>query len=99
MHNSNCIRRRHTPLPRLRLRVRCRVRSNIWLMPTKPLQLLAAAGILLIMGLPNIIQMYALGAVALLALYNGQRGKCNIKWLFYWYYPIHLGILHLIAML
>lgn len=71
----------------------------IWLMPTKPLQLLGASVVLLAMGLSNQYQLLALGAVPLLALYNGQRGKRNIKWLFYWYYPAHLGILHLIAML
>ena len=69
----------------------------VWLMPTKPLQLLAAAGILLVMGLLNILQLPALAAIGLLALYNGQRGKRNIKWLFYWFYPVHLGILHLLA--
>ena len=71
----------------------------IWLMPTKILQLLAATGVLLIMSVRNPLQFPALGAVALLALYSGQRGKRNIKKLFYWYYPIHLGILHLLAML
>lgn len=70
----------------------------IWLMPTKPWQLLAASGILLLMGIFNWVQLFALGAVGLLALYNGQRGKHNIKRLFYWYYPAHLGILHLLAM-
>ena len=71
----------------------------IWLMPTKPLQLLGASGVLLVMGLFNRYQLLALGAIALLALYNGRRGKQNLKWLFYWYYPVHLGILNLIAML
>lgn len=71
----------------------------IWLMPTTSLQLLGASVVLLAMGLTNYYQLLALGAVALLALYNGQRGKRNIKWLFYWYYPAHLGILHLISML
>ena len=71
----------------------------VWLMPTKPAQLMAAAGVLLLMGSYNWVQLFALGAVVLLALYNGQRGKHNLKPLFYWYYPAHLGILHLMAML
>lgn len=71
----------------------------IWLMPTKLWQLLAAFGVLLLMGVSNWVQMFALGAVGLLALYNGQRGKHNIKQLFYWYYPAHLGILYLLAMM
>lgn len=38
-------------------------------------------------------QWLALAAVLLLALYNGQRGKLNMKWLFYFYYPAHLALL------
>lgn len=38
-------------------------------------------------------QWFALLALPLLALYNGQRGKLNIKWLFYFYYPAHLALL------
>ena len=71
----------------------------IWLMPIKSLKLLAAAGILVVMGSLNILQLFALAAIPFLALYNGQRGKLRMKWLFYWYYPLHIGILHLIAML
>lgn len=36
------------------------------------------------------IQWLALGAVPLLALYNGQRGKRALGRLFYLYYPAHL---------
>lgn len=71
----------------------------IWLMPTKPLQLLAASGVMLLMAAVNPYQFLALPAIALLALYNGRRGKHNIKQLFYWYYPLHLGILYLLAMI
>lgn len=38
-------------------------------------------------------QWFALAAIPLLALYNGRRGKLNIKWLFYFYYPAHLAVL------
>ena len=44
-------------------------------------------------------QWFALLAIPLLALYNGQRGKWRMKWLFYFYYPIHLAILWLLAMI
>lgn len=71
----------------------------IWLMPMKSLKLLAASLILAVMGYLNIVQLFALAAIPFLALYNGQRGKLRMKWLFYWYYPLHIGILHLIAML
>ena len=71
----------------------------VWLMPKKLWQLMTAAVVLLLMGLSAWSQLLALGAVPLLALYNGQRGKYNLKWLFYWYYPVHLAIIHLIGML
>lgn len=35
-------------------------------------------------------QWFAMTAVPLLMLYNGQRGKVNMGKLFYWYYPLHL---------
>lgn len=71
----------------------------IWLMPTKVWKLFAVFCVLWIMGLSNTVQLFALAAIPFLALYNGQRGKLRMKWLFYWYYPLHIGILHLIAML
>ena len=40
------------------------------------------------------IQWYCLLAVPLLALYNGQRGKWKMKWLFYIYYPLHLAVIY-----
>ena len=39
-------------------------------------------------------QWLALGAVPLLMLYNGQRGKAKIGRLFYWYYPLHLVVIY-----
>ncbi len=42
-------------------------------------------------------QWFALLAIPLLALYNGQRGQWRMKWLFYFYYPAHLGVLWLLA--
>ena len=44
-------------------------------------------------------QWVALLAIPLLALYNGQRGKWKIKWLFYAYYPLHLAIIWVISFL
>lgn len=38
-------------------------------------------------------QWCSLLALPMLALYNGQRGKWKLKWLFYLYYPVHLGVL------
>lgn len=42
------------------------------------------------------IQWYSLAAVALLMLYNGKRGKANLKNLFYLYYPVHLAGIYLL---
>ena len=40
-----------------------------------------------------------LGAVVLLMLYNGKRGKWDMKSLFYFYYPAHLAGIYLIDFL
>lgn len=45
------------------------------------------------------IQWYALLSVPLIAFYNGQRGKKNLKWLFYIYYPAHLVVIYGISFL
>ncbi len=39
----------------------------------------------------------ALLALPLLFLYNGKRGKYNLKYLFYIFYPAHLAIIQLLA--
>ena len=41
----------------------------------------------------------AFGAIFLLFLYNGERGKRNMKYFFYIFYPLHLGILGGLQML
>ena len=43
------------------------------------------------------VQMWALLALPLLTLYNGKRGKWNMKWLFYIYYPAHLAVIYLVG--
>lgn len=50
---------------------------------------------LILLGLSNGgVQWFALAAVPLLGMYNGQRGKGNVgKW-FYLYYPLHLVVIH-----
>lgn len=45
------------------------------------------------------IQWYALLSLPLLALYNGRRGKYRLKYLFYIYYPLHLGAIYLISII
>lgn len=45
------------------------------------------------------IQFFSLCAVPILLLYNGEKGKWNIKYFFYVFYPLHLVILQGIAYL
>lgn len=44
-------------------------------------------------------QWYALIAVLILALYNGERGKLKIKNFFYLYYPLHLVVIYCLKIL
>ncbi|MFU8793194.1 MAG: TraX family protein [Acholeplasmataceae bacterium] len=46
----------------------------------------------------NTIQLFAIFALGLIYLYNGQKGK-GYKYLFYIYYPLHIVILFLIGYL
>ena len=45
------------------------------------------------------IQWFCYFALIPLALYNEKRGKLNLKYLFYCYYPIHVVVILLISML
>lgn len=45
------------------------------------------------------VQVYCLLALPLLACYSGKRGKGNMKYFFYLFYPIHLALLEGIYML
>lgn len=65
----------------------------------KPQLLLTAVG-LVMLSLPMAsYQWYCLLALIPLALYSGEKGVCNIKYLFYIYYPAHLAILYGLAAL
>ena len=56
-------------------------------------------GLVLLAGDSYWTQWFALAAVPVLMLYNGQRGKWNMKWLFYIYYPAHLVAIYGISFL
>ena len=45
------------------------------------------------------IQLFSILSILLLMLYNGEKGKLNLKYTFYIYYPAHLFILYLISIL
>ena len=61
---------------------------------SKPQKLLGAAVGMCFLALGGSIQWYSLLALPLLALYSGQRGKGNYKYLFYIYYPLHLAAIY-----
>ncbi len=43
------------------------------------------------------VQFFSLIALVPLALYSGERGKWNLKYFFYVFYPAHLALFYLIA--
>ena len=47
----------------------------------------------------SIIQWFSLVSVALVLWYNGKRGKYNLKYLFYVYYPLHLAVIYLLKLI
>lgn len=44
-------------------------------------------------------QLYGMFSFVFILLYNGKKGKYNLKYLFYIFYPLHMVILYAIAML
>lgn len=44
------------------------------------------------------VQWYAFAVLPLLLLYNGKRGKLNLKYVFYIFYPAHLAVIYLISL-
>lgn len=58
---------------------------------------LAAHGVTGVFSFHDVLAFgFALVAVVLLCLYNGQRGK-NVKWAFYAAYPVHIAILAILV--
>lgn len=72
----------------------------VYLADTQRRKLLAAATVLTFLALDyGGVQWLGLAALLPLAFYGGDRGKANIKWLFYLYYPLHLVIIYGISLL
>ena len=57
----------------------------------------AAVGLFLLSLHMGGTQWFSLSALIPLLLYNGERGRRNMKYLFYIYYPAHLVIIYLIG--
>ncbi len=61
-------------------------------------KLISAALLLIALALTSdYTQWFALLALPLLMLYNGRRGKANLKYVFYIFYPAHLSLIYLIG--
>ena len=43
------------------------------------------------------VQSFALISLAIIVLYNGERGRLRLKYFFYVFYPAHLGLFYVIA--
>lgn len=72
----------------------------IYMGQTKEQKLMAAAiGLLPLVLRLGIWQWPCYLALPLLALYDGQRGKRKLKYLFYIYYPLHLAAIYGLSLL
>lgn len=45
------------------------------------------------------LSIFNILSIPLLMLYNGKRGKYNLKYFFYFYYPLHIVVIYLIYFL
>lgn len=64
-----------------------------------PVRILSMSIPLVIYSIGNSYQFLSLVSLAVLLFYSEKRGKANLKYLFYVFYPAHLIILHLINFL
>ena len=74
-----------------------------------PLRLILGAVLIVLMALKkvlfdgfsfeNIYQIFALISLILLFIYNNKKGKLNLKYFFYVFYPAHLIVLWVITLL
>jgi len=53
-------------------------------------------GVLRYLSLPSAIQYYSLATLPLIALHSNNIGYNKHKWWFYWFYPVHLGVLYIL---
>lgn len=72
----------------------------VYYLPKKWKKISASALILLARAaLYGDFRWFALLAIPLLMIYNGERGKANLKYLFYIFYPTHLVAIYLLEIL
>ena len=78
----------------------------VYFLPSRPWRLGTVALLLVVRAIYysanlislGVLQWFSLLAVFFLALYNGERGKAKMKYVFYIFYPAHLVLLYGIAM-
>ena len=72
----------------------------VFFAPDRKWKLISTSIILIFLAfeLQEPLQLFALLAIPLLALYNQKRGKYNIKPLFYIFYPAHLVVIYFISL-
>lgn len=69
----------------------------VYFAPNKLFKIFTAAFVLIIMSITSYnLKWFALFSIPLLCLYNGKRGKLNLKYMFYIFYVSHLIILYTI---
>ena len=67
----------------------------VYFAPNKKVKIVALLVFLTVMSaFSSGVQWWSLLSVPLLALYNGERGKRNMKYFFYILYPLHLVIIY-----
>ncbi len=72
----------------------------VYFAPNKTTKLVAASISLICLAVDlGGIQWFSLVSVAIIALYDGSRGRLNLKYLFYVFYPLHLALIYLVKML
>lgn len=72
----------------------------VYFAPSKSSKLIFTALLIAAMALiSDPLQWWALFAIPFLALYNGKRGRANLKYLFYIFYPAHLILLFAIYLI
>ncbi|MBR3598184.1 MAG: hypothetical protein IKL47_14555 [Clostridia bacterium] len=73
---------------------------GVYFAPKKSHKLIVTSVFLILLALSmNPRQWFGFLSLPLLILYNGKRGKKNLKLLFYIFYPTHLAVIYLIDML
>lgn len=72
----------------------------VYYMRDRMMKLICAAVLLVVISLiSGGIWWFSLTAIPLLYLYNQRRGKANLKYLFYIFYPGHLAAIYLVRLL